>query len=266
MVSHAIAKGEPVAAYNHTELDITDEAAIDKAFHSSCPDVVINCAAWTDVDGCEFDHERAIAANARGPELLALACRDADALLITISTDYVFDGTKDGFYTQLDQPNPISVYGESKLAGEVRAKAAWDRTVIVRSGYIFGPGGTNFLSTLISRARQGERLTAISDMAGTPTFSIDLAARIYDFACLNHPEIYHVVNDGDGVTFAGFALKALEMAGLNAELVSPISLESLARPAKRPRNSRLRCLVSDELGLKPLPLWQEALARFIRTE
>ena len=263
VVSHASAMGESVVGYDHATLDISDKSSIEKAFQSTPPDVVINCAAWTNVDGCESDRHHAMAVNAKGPELLALACRGIGALLITISTDYVFDGARDGFYTQRDQPNPISVYGESKLEGERLASAAWDRTAIVRSGYIFGPGGTNFLSTLVARARKGERLMAITDMVGTPTYAIDLAARIYELARLDHPDIYHVVNAGDGVSFAGFAQAATEMAGLGGDLILPVTLDSLKRPAPRPRNSRLRCLISGELGLKPLPLWQDALAEFI---
>ncbi len=149
VVSHCTNQGERVIAFDHRGLDIADESKVDAAFDRERPDVVINCGAWTDVDGCELDPERAQNINALGPELLALACRRAGASLITISTDYVFDGEKDGFYTQRDQPNPQSVYALSKLAGEHRAQIAWARSIIVRSGYIFGPGGTNFLSSIL---------------------------------------------------------------------------------------------------------------------
>src|SRR5262249_53981918 len=159
-----------VFGFDHRSLDISDEPSVRTAFCEKRPDVVINCAAWTDVDGCESDPAHADRANALGPELLARACRAIDGLLITISTDYVFDGKKKDFYTQRDQPKPISVYGHSKLAGERRARAAWARTIIVRSGYIFGEGGKNFLSTLLPRAKRNEPLQAISDMVGTPTY------------------------------------------------------------------------------------------------
>lgn len=263
LVSHITAEGESVVGLNHAALDITDESAIEKTFASERPEVVVNCAAWTDVDGCEFDRQHAMAANARGPELLARACRKIGALLITISTDYVFDGTKEGFYTQRDEPNPLSVYGVSKLEGERRAQAAWARTIIVRSGYIFGAGGTNFLSTLISRASRGERLTAITDTVGTPTYAADLAARIFDLARLDRADLYHVVNAGDGASFADFASCALEKAGLSDDLLQLATLESLGRPAPRPRNSKLRCLLSEALGLEPLPFWQDSLSQFI---
>ncbi len=266
VVSHVAAEGERVVGFDHAALDITDESAIEITFASEKPEVVVNCAAWTDVDGCEADHPRAMAANAQGPERLAIGCRKVGALFITISTDYVFDGTKEGFYTQSDEPKPISVYGVSKLEGERRAQAAWDRTIIVRSGYIFGAGGTNFLSTLVARASRGERLKAITDAVGTPTYANDLAARIYDLARLNRPDLYHVVNSGDGVSFADFASSALEKAGLDDDLVEPVTLESLRRPARRPRNSRLRCLVSGPLGLEPLPFWEDSLSQFIAAD
>jgi dTDP-4-dehydrorhamnose reductase len=266
VVAHVDAEGETALGFDHAGLDISDGAAIENILVSERPDVVVNCAAWTDVDGCESNREHALAANAQGPELLAMACRKIDALFIHISTDYVFDGTKQGFYTQEDEPNPISVYGVSKLEGEHRARAAWARTIIVRSGYIFGVGGTNFLSTLIARASRGERLMAITDTEGTPTYAADLAGRILDLARLDRPDLYHVVNNGDGVSFAGFAASALEKAGFEDDLLQPITLDSLGRPAPRPRNSRLRCLVSEALGLEPLPHWQDSLSQFIAAD
>src|SRR5947207_15778517 len=156
VVSHCSTQGERILAFDRGGLDIADESKVDAVFDRERPDVIINCGAWTDVDGCELEPERAQNINARGPELLALACRRIGALLITISTDYVFDGEKDGFYTQRDQPNPLSKYAMSKLAGEQRAQQAWARTIVVRSGYIFGEGGTNFLSTFLARTQSGD--------------------------------------------------------------------------------------------------------------
>lgn len=263
MVSRVEAEGDAAAGLDHATLDISNESAIERVFAKERPDVVINCAAWTDVDGCEGDRDHAMASNAHGPELLALACRKAGALFITISTDYVFDGTKDGFYTQRDQPNPLSVYGVSKLEGERRAQAAWARTIVVRSGYIFGPGGANFLSTLVDRASRGERLKVIKDSFGTPTYAVDLAKRIYELSRLDLPGLFHVVNEGQGASFEDFAGIALKTAGLSSDLVQSVSFESLQRPAARPRNSRLRCLLSEAISLEPLPSWQDSLSRFV---
>ena len=263
VVAAFTAQNKSVADFDHAALDISDESAVVSTLSSQSPDVVINCAAWTDVDGCEFDKERAHRANARGPEVLALACRQVGALLITISTDYVFDGEKDGFYTQRDQPNPLGVYGASKLDGERRAQTAWARTIIVRSGYIFGAGGTNFLSTVVERARRGEQLKAINDSFGTPTYAPHLAQRLYRLAELDLPGIFHIVSAGEGVSFDTFARTALDIGGLDDALLESVSLASLNRPAPRPRNSRLSCLLSEAIGLEPMPLWTDAVHDFV---
>ncbi len=248
---------------DHQALDITDHEQIDSVFAREIPDAVINCAAWTDVDGCETATERARRANALGPELLALACCRRRALLITISTDYVFNGEKKGFYNQRDQPNPQSVYGKSKLQGERRAQEAWARTIIVRSGYIFGEGGTNFLSTFLQRARGGERVRAIRDCVGTPTYANDLARRLYELIKVDLPGIYHVVNSGEGASFETFARDVFAAAGLDDRLIESISADDLRRPAPRPRNSRLRCLISPAVGLEALPDVKDAVSRFV---
>ncbi len=263
VVAHGAAQGESVAAFDHDTLDISDGPSLNVAFERERPDVLINCAAWTDVDGCELNPARAQQANAHGPELLAIACRKIGAQLITISTDYVFDGEMDGFYTQRDQPNPLSAYGVSKLEGERRAQLAWANTVVVRSGYIFGSDGKNFLSTVINRARQGEDIKAISDSFGTPTYAPHLAGQLYRLARIDIPGIYHVVNAGDGTSFEGFARFALEIAGLAGHQLQTVSLSDLKRPAPRPRNSRLRCLLSGALGLAPLPEWRAAMREFV---
>jgi dTDP-4-dehydrorhamnose reductase len=261
--THCAAQGDEVHAFDHSALDITDASAVKSRLGGLKPDVVFNCAAWTDVDGCESDPDRAERANALGPQLLASTCRDIDALLLTVSTDYVFDGTKEGFYTQRDHPNPISMYGRFKFEGERRAQAAYARTIVIRSGYIFGAGGTNFLSTVLNSARRGEHLKAISDMTGTPTYAADLAARLRELAELDLPGIYHVVNTGDGVSFETFARTALEIGGVDPAQLTSTTLAELDRPAPRPRNSRLKCLLSEAIGLAPLPDWREGLRHFI---
>jgi dTDP-4-dehydrorhamnose reductase len=261
---HCKSIGDTVLAYDHRALDISDSALVLRKLADQSPEVVINCAAWTDVDGCERDNERAFAANARGPENLANACLEMNATLVTISTDYVFDGTKDGFYTQDDQPNPLSVYAVSKLEGERCAQAACPKTVVVRTGFVFGSGGTNFLSTIIDRARSGEKIRAISDAYGTPTYARDLAFRLRELAQLNRYGVFHVTNTGGGASFEQFASEAVLMAGCVGVQVEGVQMDSLKRPAPRPRNSRLRCLYSAALGLPPLPDWRDALRKFVR--
>jgi len=263
---HCAREGSQIVGLDHAALDITNEREVSAAFDRERPDVVINCAAWTDVDGCELDPARAWKANAEGPERLALACRQTGALLITISTDYVFDGVKDGFYTQRDQPNPQSVYACSKLEGERRTQVSWARTIVVRSGYIFGVGGSNFVSTVLQRARRGERLRAIGDTFGTPTYAVHLAQQLYRLAYLDLPGVFHVVNSGAGASFETFARAVLQTAGLDDALVQTVSLKDVPRPAARPRNSRLHCLLTEAIKLEGLPPLEEAIREFVRSQ
>lgn len=262
VVEHCTAQGDEVSAHDHHSLDIADEAAVSSLFERERPQVIINCAAWTDVDGCETNRVRAFEANARGPENLATSARRIQAGLVTISTDYVFDGAKDGFYTQRDDPNPTSVYGASKLEGERRAQRECARTTVVRTGWVFGIGGRNFLSRVIELAASNEHLKAITDAWGTPTYAADLARRLRQLAELDLPGIYHVVNSGDGASFEEFAREALKFTGREQAMIESVQMDSLHRPAPRPRNSRLRCLLSEAIGLEKLPDWRHALKEF----
>jgi dTDP-4-dehydrorhamnose reductase len=257
-------RGDIVLACDHRRLDIANRDDVLKMLHEEKPDAIINCAAWTDVDGCERDRDRAFDAHAHGPENLAIASKEINSVFVTISTDYVFDGTKKGFYTETDQPNPLSVYGMSKLEGERLALKANPATIIVRSGFIFGSGGSNFLSTILDRARRGEKIKAISDSYGTPTYSRDLAARLREFAKLNHPGVFHVANAGDGVSYAQFAREAMQLAGCSDVSVEEIQTDSLKRPAPRPINSRLLSVNSEAVGLSALPDWRNSLNDFVR--
>ena len=263
LTRHCAALGDEVIGHTHQTLDISNAALVEAALMEHKPEAVINCAAWTDVDGCELDPDRAMLVNSTGPGNLARASRKSGALLITISTDYVFDGTKEGFYTQRDDPNPTSVYGLSKLEGERKALQSCARTIVVRSGFIFGPGGKNFLSTVSERIWNGEHLKAINDSWGTPTYARHLAARLRELAVLDLPGIFHVVNGGAGATYEEFARLALEALDCREATVEGLSMDSLKRPAARPRNSRLKCLLSDAIGLVPLREWQYALMEFL---
>lgn len=262
---HCRQQRDEVVALDHAALDITDKASVETVFTREHPDAVINCAAWTDVDGCELNAERAFANNALGPENLAYASRSSNSRFVTISTDYVFNGEREGFYTQRDQPDPQSIYGVSKLEGERRAQLVNARTIVVRTGFIFGPGGSNFLSTVPARVRRGEKLKAISDAFGTPTYSRDLAMRLRELAQLDLPGTFHVVNAGDGVSYEEFVRAASELVG-NSTTVESVLMSSLNRPAPRPRNSRLSCLLSEAIGLNPLPFWLDSVRDFVTVD
>jgi dTDP-4-dehydrorhamnose reductase len=256
--------GDEVIALPRAEFDISFRSATIAACEDIRPDAIINCAAFTDVDGSELESDKCFAANSLGPENLALAARAVDARFVTISTDYVFDGQKPGFYDQRDTPAPISVYGQAKLEGEIRARNAYARSIIVRSGWIFGHGGTNFLSIVANLLSEGKSIKAINDAFGTPTFADDLGQRLRELAELDKPCVFHVTNAGNGSSYAGFAEKICNLMGYDRTLLETASSSSLTRPAPRPANSRLACLFSECFGLKPLPHWEQSIETFLR--
>src|SRR5215213_5098548 len=179
---HCRSLGDDVTALSRTELDISDRDSVFSLVQELKPEYVFNCAAYTDVDGAETNERHAYAANADGVNNLALACKSIDAGFITVSTDYVFNGDQQGFYTQRHTPEPRGIYAQSKLAGEQRARGAYGRSIIVRSGWIYGLGGTNFLSVMPKLLAEGKVIKPISDAYGTPTYAVDLAIRIRELA------------------------------------------------------------------------------------
>lgn len=271
MVAGAVARrceelGDELTALSRQELDIADRDAVEHAIADHAPDAVINCAAFTDVDGAEANPDASRLANAVGPENLAIACRDIGAAFVTISTDYVFDGANAGFYYEDDRPNPQGVYAQTKFDGEQRVAAANPDAAIVRSGWIYGSGGTNFLSVMHRLLNEGKRIKAISDAFGTPTYAEDLAAMLRELAEKRCSGIVHVTNSGVGTSYLGFAEKVCEIGGFDRGLIETVSNDDLKRPAPRPKSSKLGSRRLDELGLKPLPDWADALERFIRSE
>jgi len=260
---HCRSIGDEVVALERDEMDIADLDSVRSAIGSSRPDAIINCAAYTDVDGAESEPEKAYAANVDGPKNLAAAALEFGCRLVTISTDYVFDGTFGGFYTQRHQPNPQGGYATTKRRGEIEAMTANARSIVVRSGWIYGEGGTNFLSVMADLLGSGKPIKAIGDSYGTPTFAGDLAGRLRDLAELDMPGIYHVTNAGPGTSYLGFAEKVCEVGGFDPALVEPVSHADLKRPAPRPASSKLTCLFSEKFGLGPLPEWEDGLARFL---
>ncbi len=256
-------KGDIVFAYSRQDLDISNRENVLKVFEQNKPDAVINCAAYTNVDGAETDQEISYRANALGVENLALASKKLDCAFVTISTDYVFDGTKGDFYTQRDTPNPQGLYAKHKLEGERKAQNAYARSIIVRTGWIYGEGGTNFLSVMHKFLAEGKGINAISDSFGTPTYSEDLAKRLRELVILDLPCIYHVSNTGNGVSFSGFAKEICKILEVDKNTVNEVSDRDLNRPAPRPIDSRLKCLFSEKFGLEPLPNWKIALKIFL---
>ena len=265
-ISYCKSIGDEVVAVTRGDLDISDRESVQAAIEQAAPDAVINCAAYTNVDGAETEQEACYKANADGVENLALACKSVDAAFVTISTDYVFDGLNPGFYTQRDTPNPQGVYAKSKLEGEIRAKFAYAGSIIVRSGWIYGNGGTNFLSVMHKLLDEGKTIKAISDSYGTPTFANDLAQRLRELAELDLPGTFHIVNSGPGTSYLGFAEKVCEIGGFDPNLLEIVSKDVLQRPAPRPESSKMACLFSDRFGLAKMPDWEDALKVFLSSE
>lgn len=251
-----------VIAFPHTELDITSEQDVSNTVRTVSPDVLINCVATADVDRCEIEPDWAYAVNAEGPKFLAQACREIGAEIVHVSTDYVFDGTKQGFYTQEDEPGSPSVYGKSKLAGEVAVREEVESSYIIRTSWLFGTGGKNFGSRVIEYARTGCVLKGVIDQISIPTYAPDLAGRIIEIIDLGVEGLYQVTSTGP-TTWFEFARLALDLSGLSEVELKPITRAELNQRAPRPRNSAMRCLLSEKLGLAPLRHWKIALSDFL---
>lgn len=258
--------GDDVVALSRQQLDIAERTAVMDAVLQHRPAAVLNCAAYTDVDGAETQPEAARDANTIGVRNLAEASKQNRSRFVTISTDYVFDGSNSGFYLEADPPNPRGVYAETKYEGELAAAEANPDSVIVRSGWIYGHGGTNFLSVMHRLLAEGKRIKAISDAYGTPTFANHLAKRLRELAAHNESGIFHVTNSGPGSTYLGFAEKVCEVGGFDERLIEPVSNNDLTRPAPRPVSSKLASTRMENLGLAPLPGWEIALKQFLSDE
>lgn len=257
---------DDVIELTRQELDISNRDAVFEALVIYQPDAILNCAAFTDVDGAESRPEAARDTNTNGVRFLAEAAKDYRARFVTISTDYVFDGSKKDFYTENDVPNPRGVYAITKYEGELAAAQVNDEVAIVRSGWIYGHGGTNFLSVVHKLLADGKNIKAISDAYGTPTFAHDLARRLRELAARKDSGIFHVTNSGPGTSYLGFAEKVCEIGGFDKGLIEPVSNNDLKRPAPRPVSSKLASVRIEKLGLAPLPDWETALADFLSEE
>ena len=265
-ICHCREIGDDLIALTRQGLDISDKNAVLESLRTHAPDAILNCAAYTDVDGAESSPEASRAANTIGVKNLAEAARQTNTRLVTISTDYVFDGTNRGFYTENDRPNPQGVYAVTKYEGELAAIDVNPDVVIVRSGWIYGQGGTNFLSVMHRLLAEGKHIKAISDSYGTPTFALDLAKRLRELAERNETGVFHVTNAGDGTSYLGFAEKVCELGSFDRGLIEPVSKDDLKRPAPRPVSSKLTSVRLEGLGLSPLPEWQSALSEFLSEE
>ena len=262
VVDACAAAGDEVIACDLAAMDVSDRDHVLQVIVGASADAVVHAAAWTDVDGCETDPDRAYAVNALGTRHVAEAARMAGARMCYISTDYVFDGTASRPYHEWDATNPVSVYGRSKLAGET---VLGPDDTLVRTSWVCGRHGKNFVKTILSRAILGQPLTVVDDQHGCPTFAEDLAAMIRTLVVARLPGTFHVTNQGP-TTWYEFARDAVDAAGLGVELVTPISTAELhpPRPAPRPANSVLDNAALRLSGVPLLADHHEPLERLVK--
>lgn len=243
-------------------LDISSKQDISYVFEKTKPDIVINCAAFTDVDACETKPELAMKVNAIGPFYLAKNCSKIGARLVHISTDYIFSGDNSTPYCEWDIASPCGVYGKSKLLGEKYINAQTDKFFIIRTSWLYGYNGKNFVKTILNLAKEKKQIKVVRDQIGTPTNANDLAHHILKIACTENYGIYHCSGNGHQTSWFDFASLIVKYAGLNCR-VEPCSTQEFSRAARRPKysvldNLMLRCTVGDEMRL-----WQDALFAYI---
>ena len=242
-------------------LDITDKKQTIDYIRDENPDIVINSAAYTDVDGCEENSDLAYNVNGEGVKNLALACKDTDCPLVHISTDYVFDGTATKPIPEDGEIGPISVYGKSKLKGEEAIREVLDKYFIIRTAWLYGINGRNFPKTMLELAENHSEITVVYDEVGTPTYTSDLAEGISRLIETDYYGIYHLTNSGS-CSWCEFARYIFEIAGRDVK-VTPVTASEFARPAPRPSYSVLENKNWIEKGFEPLRDYKEAIKEYI---
>jgi dTDP-4-dehydrorhamnose reductase len=250
-----------VVAADRALLDVADRDAVQGIFEGVRPHIVVHAGAWTAVDACESDPDRAYAVNALGTRHVAEAARRVGAHVVYVSTDYVFDGTSTRPYLEWDAPNPMSVYGRSKLGGERELDPG---SAVVRTSWVCGAHGANMVKTVLRLASGTGPMRFVDDQRGSPSFTADLAGVVAVLATERLPGTFHVTNSGV-TSWYGFARAVLEAAGDDPERVEPIATAELdpPRPAPRPANSALDNAALRLLGMPPLPDWHDGLERLV---
>jgi len=234
-------EGHEVLPFSRQEMDITGKDVVLKNMKSAAPEIVINCAAYANVDKAEAagERDRVFMANAIGVQNLAVACAEMRIPLCHISTDYVFDGRKGRPYTPFDNTNPLSVYGESKLAGEKYIQWISDKFYIVRTSGLYGRGDSNFVATILKLAREHSMVKVVTDQIGSPTSTVSLSAGIKKLIESGNFGIYHIADDsGNGISWFDYAREIISAAGIKAEII-PVTSDEFPRPARRPAYSVL---------------------------
>ena len=264
-----VADGSAVTTMPYVSLDITDEEKVKKVIEEYKPDAIVHCAAWTAVDMAEDDVkvEKVRAINADGTKYIAEACKEIDSKMVYISTDYVFNGQGERPW-QPDDKNyePLNVYGQTKLEGELNVSGILDKYFIVRIAWVFGLNGKNFIKTMVNVGKSHDEVRVVNDQIGTPTYTLDLSVLLVDMIETDKYGYYHATNDDNGeyISWYDFTKEIYRQAGMNTKVI-PVSTEEYGlSKAKRPFNSRLDKSKLVKAGFKPLPSWKDALGRYLK--
>lgn len=256
-----------VTKAEYISMDITDADAVAKVIADVNPDVIVHCAAWTAVDAAEDEDKQDLvrAINVNGTQNIADAAKKVDAKMVYLSTDYVFNGQGEEPW-QADDKNyqPLNFYGQTKLEGELAVSKTLDKYFIVRIAWVFGVNGANFIKTMLKLSENHDTLTVVSDQIGTPTYTYDLARLLVDMTETEKYGYYHATNEGGYISWADFATEIFKQAGKNVTVTPVTTAEYGASKAARPFNSRLDKSKLVENGFEPLPIWQDALARYLK--
>ena len=265
VVNELTKRGHEAIGVDIAEMDITDKLSVDTVISSVRPQAVIHCAAWTAVDAAEDNEDKVRAVNATGTKYIAEACRAIGAKLMYISTDYVFDGQG----TTPWQPDckdykPLNVYGKTKLEGELAVANTLKEYFIVRIAWVFGVNGKNFIKTMLNVGKTHDTVRVVNDQIGTPTYTYDLARLLVDMIETDKYGYYHATNEGGYISWYDFTREIYRQAGYTTKVIPVSTQEYGLSKAARPFNSRLDKSKLVENGFKPLPTWQDALARYLK--
>lgn len=267
VVNELTKRGHEAIGVDIAEMDITDKNSVERVISSVQPQAVIHCAAWTAVDAAEDEENipKVRAVNAVGTQNIADACKKIDAKLMYISTDYVFDGQG----TQPWQPDckdykPLNVYGQTKLEGELAVANTLDNYFIVRIAWVFGVNGKNFIKTMLNVGKTHDTVKVVNDQIGTPTYTYDLSRLLVDMIETDKYGYYHATNEGGYISWYDFTKEIYKQAGYTTKVIPVTTEEYGLSKAARPFNSRLDKSKLTENGFKPLPTWQDALARYLK--
>ncbi len=258
----ALSVEHQVLARDIEDLDIADQQRVQKEIETLHPQVVVNAAAYTNVDGCESNRELAFAVNAVGARNIAAGCAAGNARMIHLSTDYVFDGSSTSPYREEDPPAPLNVYGVSKLQGERNIREILENHLIIRTEWLYGHHGKNFVDTILRLASQQEEIRVVNDQQGSPTFTKDLSWAIDRLVQEKTVGTIHATNS-NSCTWFEFARQILKEKRINSVRVIPITSEELGRPAKRPANSVLDCSRFQQITSQKMRAWEEALKEYL---